>query len=56
MAICELLGAPLEDRELPRGWSERISSAQGGDDARAAMGEFMAYTSASGRLGGTPKP
>ncbi|MGW0711424.1 cytochrome P450 [Streptomyces sp. NPDC002643] len=44
LVICELLGAPVEDRELLRGWSDRISSVHGGEDAGAAMGEFMAYT------------
>ncbi|SEH00254.1 pentalenolactone synthase [Nonomuraea solani] len=43
LVICELLGVPQEDRAFFRGLSERISTIDGGDDARAAMGEFMAY-------------
>lgn len=47
LVIGELLGVPVEDRPLFQQWSERIGSIHGGDDARLAMGEFMAYT---GRL------
>ncbi|WP_240436390.1 cytochrome P450 [Streptomyces sporangiiformans] len=43
LVICELLGVPAEDRDHFREWSQRMGSIHGGDDARAAMGEFMNY-------------
>jgi cytochrome P450 len=43
LVICELLGVPYEDRETFRGYSDRIGTMDSGDDARVAMGEFMAY-------------
>ncbi|MFF2614251.1 cytochrome P450 [Kitasatospora sp. NPDC058046] len=46
MVICELLGVPVEDRGLLRGWSERIAALYGGADGAAAMAEFEAYVSA----------
>ncbi|MFF4827759.1 cytochrome P450 [Streptomyces sp. NPDC001312] len=41
--ICELLGVPSGDRDLLRGWSERIGALHGGADGQAAMAEFQAY-------------
>ncbi|MFJ8475513.1 cytochrome P450 [Kitasatospora sp. NPDC094011] len=46
MVICELLGVPVADRDLLRGWSERIAALYGGEDAAAAMAEFEAYVAA----------
>jgi cytochrome P450 len=43
LVICELLGVPYADREHFRGLSERIALMNGGEDAQAAMAEFMAY-------------
>ncbi|QKV78928.1 cytochrome P450 [Amycolatopsis sp. Hca4] len=43
LVICELLGVPYADREHFRGLSERIARMDGGEDAQAAMAEFMAY-------------
>ncbi|MEQ0564383.1 cytochrome P450 [Amycolatopsis sp. NEAU-NG30] len=43
LVICELLGVPYADRAHFRGLSERIAVMDGGDDAQAAMAEFMAY-------------
>ncbi len=43
LVICELLGVPYADREHFRGLSERIAVMDGGEDAQAAMAEFMAY-------------
>ncbi|MEV8327663.1 cytochrome P450 [Kitasatospora sp. NPDC056731] len=43
MVICELLGVPVADRALLRGWSERIAALYGGADGAAAMAEFEAY-------------
>ncbi|ADJ48738.1 cytochrome P450 [Amycolatopsis mediterranei S699] len=43
LVICELLGVPYADREHFRGLSERIAVMNGGEDAQAAMAEFMAY-------------
>jgi cytochrome P450 len=43
LVICELLGVPYADREHFRGLSERIALMDGGEDAQAAMAEFMAY-------------
>ncbi|MET8850321.1 cytochrome P450 [Amycolatopsis sp. NPDC004625] len=43
LVICELLGVPYADRERFRGLSERIAVMDGGEDAQAAMAEFMAY-------------
>lgn len=41
--ICELLGVPHSDRDLLRGWSDRIGVLDGGADALEAMAEFQAY-------------
>ncbi|MEV7598921.1 cytochrome P450 [Kitasatospora sp. NPDC089797] len=46
MVICELLGVPIADRDLLRGWSERIAALYGGEDGAAAMAEFEAYVAA----------
>ncbi|MEU4250739.1 cytochrome P450 [Amycolatopsis sp. NPDC026612] len=43
LVICELLGVPYADREHFRALSERIAVMDGGEDAQAAMAEFMAY-------------
>jgi cytochrome P450 len=44
LVICELLGVPYEDRAHFRQLSGRIGMIDGGEDARAAMAEFRAYT------------
>jgi len=44
LVICDLLGVPHADRAYFRGLSERIGAMYDGADARAALGEFTAYT------------
>ncbi|RSM45041.1 cytochrome P450 [Actinoplanes sp. ATCC 53533] len=44
LVICDLLGVPHADRVYFRGLSERIGAMYDGADARAALGEFTAYT------------
>ncbi|MEU6192265.1 cytochrome P450 [Streptomyces sp. NPDC047061] len=45
MVVCAMLGAPVEDHVKFHDWSQRLGAVYGGDDGKAAMGEFMAYTS-----------
>jgi cytochrome P450 len=45
MVICELLGAPYQDYQRLRDWSDRLADLTDPTSSQAAFQEFLAYTS-----------